>query len=78
MQCSAKRGLRSKVVYHFIQIAHLINQFLIRCDFLQLGLNTMTLNAFLKLYVNAFTQTWTIELQGLFDDALRRQYQWRE
>jgi len=54
-----KNSNAMKVVYLFIQIAHLFNQLFIHADFLSLNLASQSTRSFVKLYLAALTQSWS-------------------
>lgn len=67
-----------KVVYLLVQIAHLLNQLMVRADLLKLELEKLSLKSFFKLFLQALTQSWTRKLQQNWDDVKNKQFQWRD
>jgi len=67
-----------KVVYLLIQMAHLLNQLMIRADLLELKLEKLSLKSFFKLFLQALTQSWTQKLQQNWEAVKNRQFQWRD
>jgi hypothetical protein len=67
-----------KVVYLLIQIAHLLNQLMIRVELLGLQLGKLSLKSFFKLFLQALTQSWSKELQQAWDAVKARSFQWRD
>ncbi|NCP67941.1 transposase [bacterium] len=67
-----------KVVYLLIQIAHLLNQLIVRSDLLNLGLRKLSLKSFFRLFQQALTQCWTQEIQAQWKELRKRRFQWRD
>lgn len=69
-----------KVVYHLIQIAHLLNQLILKADLLDIWQEIRSFKTYFKTFTQALNQLWTPDLDALWGclRAQRVQIRWKE